>query len=48
MYVVAIPNPHYPPSDDVLAAADDVLHSVDELTVERLSASGRAGSRPAP
>ena len=39
MRVIAIPNPHYPPSDDVLAEADVVLHSLDELTVERVSAS---------
>src|SRR5262245_25648685 len=37
--VVAIPNRHYPPSDDVLAEADVVLRSLDELTVERVSAS---------
>jgi HAD superfamily hydrolase (TIGR01509 family) len=45
MRVIAIPNPHYPPSEDTVASADDVLSSLDELTVERLSASGRAGSR---
>jgi HAD superfamily hydrolase (TIGR01509 family) len=39
MRVLAIPNPHYPPSDDVLAATDDVLGSLDELTPERVSAS---------
>jgi HAD superfamily hydrolase (TIGR01509 family) len=39
MRVLAIPNPHYPPSDDVLAAADDVLGSLDDLTPERVSAS---------
>ena len=39
MRVLAIPNPHYPPSDDVLAAADVVLASLDELTPERVSAS---------
>jgi HAD superfamily hydrolase (TIGR01509 family) len=39
MRVIAIPNPHYPPSDDALGAADDVVSSLDELTVERLSAS---------
>jgi HAD superfamily hydrolase (TIGR01509 family) len=37
--VIAIPNPHYPPSEDVLALADVVLHSLDELTPERVSAS---------
>jgi HAD superfamily hydrolase (TIGR01509 family) len=39
MRVIAIPNPHYPPSDDLLALADVVLHSLDELTPERVSAS---------
>ena len=39
MRVIAIPNAHYPPSDDALATADVVLASLDELTVERVSAS---------
>jgi HAD superfamily hydrolase (TIGR01509 family) len=39
MYVIAIPNPHYPPSVDVLALADVVVDSLDELTPERISAS---------
>ena len=39
MRVIAIPNPHYPPSDDVLGQADLVLPSLEELTPERLSAS---------
>jgi HAD superfamily hydrolase (TIGR01509 family) len=39
MRVIAIPNPHYPTSDDELALADVVLQSLDELTVERVSAS---------
>ena len=39
MRVIAIPNPHYPPSAEALAFADDVVSSLDELTVERLSAS---------
>jgi HAD superfamily hydrolase (TIGR01509 family) len=39
MRVIAIPNPHYPPSEDALADADLVLRSLDELTPERLSAS---------
>lgn len=45
MRVVAIPNPHYPPSADVLAAADDIATSLDELTVERVSAFAPAESR---
>jgi HAD superfamily hydrolase (TIGR01509 family) len=32
MRTVAIPNPHFPPGDDALAAADVVLASLDELT----------------
>jgi HAD superfamily hydrolase (TIGR01509 family) len=32
--VVAIPNPHYPPSDDALAQADVVLEALDRLTTE--------------
>jgi HAD superfamily hydrolase (TIGR01509 family) len=39
MRVIAIPNPHYPPSEDVLALADVVCDSLDELTPERISAS---------
>jgi HAD superfamily hydrolase (TIGR01509 family) len=39
MRVIAIPNPHYPPSEDALAEANVVLHSLDELAPERLSAS---------
>ena len=39
MRVIAIPNPHYPPSDEELALAHLVLHSLDELTSERVSAS---------
>jgi HAD superfamily hydrolase (TIGR01509 family) len=38
MRVVAIPNPHYPPSDEELVHADVVLHSLDELTPQLLSA----------
>jgi hypothetical protein len=32
MLVVAVPNPHFPPSDEALAAADVVLDSIAELT----------------
>jgi len=38
MRVVAIPNPRYPPDDEVLGGADLVLESLDDLTVERVSA----------
>jgi len=39
MRVIAMPNAHYRPPDEVLAAADVVLASLDELTVARVSAS---------
>ena len=57
MRVVAVPNPHFPPGDEALAAADVVVASLAALTpdaVERAasqarSASGRAqGERTAP
>jgi HAD superfamily hydrolase (TIGR01509 family) len=34
MSVIAIPNREFPPADDVLAVADCVLHSLDELIPE--------------
>jgi HAD superfamily hydrolase (TIGR01509 family) len=34
MLVVAVPNPHFPPDDDAMAAADVVLDSIAELQVE--------------
>ncbi len=39
MRVVAIPNRTFPPPDDVLAQADVVLESLDDLTPEAISAS---------
>ena len=39
MRVIAIPNAHFPPSGDALESADTIVASLDELTVERLSAS---------
>jgi HAD superfamily hydrolase (TIGR01509 family) len=38
MRVVAIPNPSYPPGAEALAAADVVLGSIDDLTVEAVAA----------
>ena len=38
MRVVAIPNPSYPPGDDALALADVTIGSLDELTVDGVSA----------
>jgi HAD superfamily hydrolase (TIGR01509 family) len=38
MRALAIPNPRYPPAEDALAAADDVLGSIAELTPEALTA----------
>jgi HAD superfamily hydrolase (TIGR01509 family) len=37
MFVVAIPNPTYPPDADALAQADVVIRSLDELTPELLA-----------
>ena len=34
MRVVAIPNPHYPPDEEALVAADVALRSISELTVD--------------
>jgi HAD superfamily hydrolase (TIGR01509 family) len=36
MRVLAIPNPQFPPGDDALALADEVLDSLAELTPERV------------
>ena len=36
MRVVAIPNRHFPPGADALAAADVVLESLDALTAEAI------------
>lgn len=38
MSVVAIPNPAFPPGDDVLAEADVVLESIQALSTEAVSA----------
>jgi HAD superfamily hydrolase (TIGR01509 family) len=43
MRVIAIPNPHFPPPEDVLAEADVVLESLDELTPDAVES---ASSRP--
>jgi HAD superfamily hydrolase (TIGR01509 family) len=43
MRVVAIPNAHFPPPDDVLAEADLVLESLAELTADDVES---ASSRP--
>jgi HAD superfamily hydrolase (TIGR01509 family) len=37
MRVLALPNPRYPPAEDALALADDVLESLEELTPERVA-----------
>jgi beta-phosphoglucomutase-like phosphatase (HAD superfamily) len=34
MFVVAVPNPHFPPDEEAMAAADVVLGSIDELQIE--------------
>jgi HAD superfamily hydrolase (TIGR01509 family) len=37
MWVVAVPNPHYPPDDEALALADVVVPSIGELQVEHFA-----------
>ena len=34
LYVIAIPNPHFPPAKDALTQADVILRSLEELTPE--------------
>jgi hypothetical protein len=36
MRVLAIPNAHFPPAEEALASAHDVLASLDELTPARV------------
>jgi HAD superfamily hydrolase (TIGR01509 family) len=43
MRVIAVPNPHFPPPEDVLAEADLVLESLAELTPDAVES---ASSRP--
>jgi HAD superfamily hydrolase (TIGR01509 family) len=45
MRLIAIPNPHFPPPDDVLAKADLVLDGLAELTTDAVES---ASSRRAP
>jgi beta-phosphoglucomutase-like phosphatase (HAD superfamily) len=35
--VIAIPNREFPPDDDALALASEVLESIDQLTVGRVN-----------
>jgi len=37
MYVIAVPNAHYPPSEAALAQADVVLRSLEELSLDLLT-----------
>jgi HAD superfamily hydrolase (TIGR01509 family) len=39
MHVIAIPNPHFPPPEDVLAEADVVLESLAELTPDAVESA---------
>jgi HAD superfamily hydrolase (TIGR01509 family) len=43
MRVLAIPNASYPPGDEALGLADDVLRSLAELTAERVAGSDPRG-----
>jgi HAD superfamily hydrolase (TIGR01509 family) len=42
MIVFAVPNREFPPADDALALAADVLASISQLTPERIRRAGRA------
>jgi HAD superfamily hydrolase (TIGR01509 family) len=37
MHVVAVPNPHFPPDEEALAAADVVIASIAELQLEHFA-----------
>lgn len=41
MAVIAIPNPHYPPDDDVLGRVGRAIDGLDALTVEVVAAAGQ-------
>lgn len=45
MHVVVVPNPHFPPAEDLLGRVDLVLASLDGLTVEALESIGDVESR---
>jgi HAD superfamily hydrolase (TIGR01509 family) len=45
MTVLAVPNREFPPSDDALALAADVLDSIGELTPERVELATQRESR---
>jgi hypothetical protein len=37
MRVIAVPNQQFPPTDEALALADEVVESLEELTPERVA-----------
>lgn len=39
--LIAVPNAEYPPSDDALALADVVVHSLDDIDAELVAMAGR-------
>jgi hypothetical protein len=43
--VFAVPNREFPPSEEAMMAADDVLGSIAELTPERVSRIRRRRAR---
>jgi len=45
MRVLAIPNPHFPPDEEALALADDVLPDLDALTVAAVTTAARPPRR---
>jgi beta-phosphoglucomutase-like phosphatase (HAD superfamily) len=39
--VIAVPNAAFPPAEDALALAGVVVHSLDEITPQRVASVGR-------
>jgi HAD superfamily hydrolase (TIGR01509 family) len=46
MEVIAVPNPHFPPDDAVVASAAVVVRDLTELTVERIRSIPAQSERP--
>ena len=48
MTVIAVPNREFPPDEDALALADDVLDSLEDLTPDRVRSAGTDSPRLLP
>jgi beta-phosphoglucomutase-like phosphatase (HAD superfamily) len=47
MYVIAVPNPHYPPSEEALRQADVVLPALTDFDPELLTKPRQQGGKSA-